>query len=150
MSFPPLPANSQPKASVVHRVIAKFIDLFFIFILAGVLPYPAGPLMGFFYSLFGDGMKGRSLGKHIMRLKVVQVKSRRAATYRDSLLRNSPIGIATFFGIIPIWGWLILALIGLPLMAIEVYLMATVPMGHRLGDVMSDTEVIELKGRTGV
>jgi hypothetical protein len=41
-----------------------------------------------------------------------------------------------FFGII-------LGLIGLPLMVMEVYLMISVETGHRLGDVMGDTEVIE-------
>ena len=53
--------------------------------------------------------------------------------------------MATFFAIIPIWGWLILALIGVPLMLMEIYLMLSVETGHRLGDVMGDTEVIQAR-----
>lgn len=148
--IPLLPVSSKLKASVTHRVIAKVIDLFFVFILAGTLPYPAGPLLGFLYSLLADGVGGRSIGKRLLRLKVVHVKTRLSADWRDSFIRNTPVGVATFFGIIPVWGWLILGLAGIPLMLIEVYLMATVPMGHRLGDVMGDTEVIELKRQMSV
>jgi hypothetical protein len=38
-----------------------------------------------------------------------------------------------------------LILIGLPLMIMEVYLMLTVGTGQRLGDVMGDTEVIDVR-----
>jgi hypothetical protein len=50
--------------------------------------------------------------------------------------------VATFFALIPVWGWLLVILLGIPLLLIEVYLMLTVPKGQRLGDVMGDTEVV--------
>lgn len=59
------------------------------------------------------------------------------------MIRNAPIGVATFFGIIPFWGWIILVLLGIPLLALEVYLMVTLANGGRLGDVMADTHVVE-------
>lgn len=138
------------KVGVLNRVIAKLMDLFLVIILGMVIPRPLGPLLGFGYSLIADGIRlgtfrGQSVGKKLMGLRVVQVQTRKPATLRDSILRNSPVGVATFFAIIPLWGWLILVLIGLPLMIMEIYLMATVETGHRLGDVMGDTEVVETK-----
>ncbi|MGK5081729.1 hypothetical protein WDW37_00365 [Bdellovibrionota bacterium FG-1] len=155
------------RVSVFHRVLAKVVDLVLVFALAAILPYPLGPVAGFLYSLLADGLKlgktsGQSVGKKLFGLKVVQIvsenvndagsgsfaehesviKSRIPATFKASCLRNAPIGVATFFGIIPIWGWIILGIIGIPLMVIEVYLMMTVASGHRLGDVMGDTEVV--------
>lgn len=138
------------KVNVVNRVAAKFVDLFIVFLVAVILPYPVGPLLGFVYSLVGDGIQGggfegQSVGKKLFKLQVVHIKTRQPAHWKESILRNAPVGVATFFGIIPIWGWIILAVIGLPLMVMEIYLMVTVETGHRLGDVMGDTEVIELK-----
>lgn len=141
-------AQAALKISVVNRLVAKVIDLLAVFALGAVLPYPLGPLCGFVYSLAADGnpvrgWEGQSLGKKVMGLRVVSlVRKGEPATIRDSVLRNAPVGVATFFGIIPVWGWLILGIIGIPLMVMEVYLMMTVEAGHRLGDVMGDTEVV--------
>ena len=150
-----LPMAAPTKANVVNRIVAKFIDIFVVFLIAAILPYPVGPLSGFFYSLFADGInrgnfRGQSLGKKLMRLKVVNRNTKKSGNFRDSILRNSPVGVATFFAIIPIWGWLILALIGIPLMIMEVYLMFSLEKGHRLGDVMGDTEVIEVRDSSSI
>jgi len=147
-----IPIEHSVKVSVINRVAAKLIDIVIVIAAAAILPYPLGPLLGFLYSLFGDGLnqgpfRGQSVGKRVMKLQVVNVHRSgggRPATFRDSALRNAPVGVATFFAIIPVWGWLILGLIGLPLMAMEIYLMLSVEKGHRLGDVMGDTEVIEV------
>lgn len=142
-------SGPMAKVSVVNRVIAKVIDLAIVLLLVGFI-YPVGPLLGFLYSVCADslnigGLQGQSVGKKLLKLQVVHIPDRKRASLRDSILRNAPVGVATFFGIIPVWGWLILGLIGLPLMIMEVYLMITVETGHRLGDVMGDTEVIERK-----
>ena len=136
---------SGTKTSTTTRVFAKLIDIFTVLILAAIVPYPAGPFAGFAYSLFCDGFSGRSLGKRFFKLQFVRIKNERSATPRDSLIRNIPVGVATFFSLIPVWGWFILALVGIPLMIMEIYLMSTVKTGHRLGDVMADTEVIRFK-----
>ena len=142
---------SAAKASVVNRVVAKLIDIAFLMALAVVLPYPVGPFAGFFYSLVADGMglkgkfEGQSVGKKIMGLRVMSVPRGQPASLRESVLRNAPVGVATFFAIIPLWGWLILGLIGLPLMVMEIYLMMSVETGHRLGDVLGDTEVVDVR-----
>jgi uncharacterized RDD family membrane protein YckC len=137
------------KASVTNRVIAKVLDLVIVMALAAIVIWPVGPLLGFLYSIFGDGMnfgpfRGQSIGKRALNLQVVNRLTGRPANLRDSGFRNAPVGVATFFAIIPVWGWVILALVGLPLMGIEIYLMLRVDTGHRLGDVMGDTEVVEL------
>jgi hypothetical protein len=129
--------------------------LLIVFLIAALLPYPVGSLLSFFYSIAGDSLKlpsfrrqrngrSQSIGKKIMHLQVIHIPDHQPAKLMDSLLRNSPIGVATFFAIIPIWGWIIWALIGIPLLLMEIYLMASVETGHRLGDVIADTEVIEI------
>ena len=142
--------NGHFKASVINRVIAKVIDILIVFLITWVLPYPVGPLGGFFLSLCADGLsfgpfRGQSIGKKILGLQVYNTAEKHPAHLRDSMIRNTPVGVATFFAIIPIWGWLILGIVGIPLVMMEIYLMVTVESGHRLGDVMADTEVIELK-----
>jgi uncharacterized RDD family membrane protein YckC len=128
------------------------IDLILVIAVAAILPYPLGPLVGFLYSIIADGLnigrfRGQSLGKKLMRLRVINTDTKEPASLRDSVLRNAPVGVATFFAIIPIWGWLILGFIGLPLMVMEIYLMVSVESGHRLGDVMGDTEVVSARKR---
>ncbi len=145
--------NIVTKVRVSQRVIAKLIDIALIVVMAGVLPYPLGPVLGFVYSLFSDAMnfhaffgtfRGQSIGKKIMGLQVISLKTGKPCQARDSLYRNTPVGVVTFFAIIPVWGWIILFLLGIPLMMMEVYLMMSVAQGHRLGDVMGDTEVREV------
>ena len=148
------------------------MDLLIVFALVDRLPYPLGPLLGFLYSLVADGLRlgkvsGQSIGKKIFKLRVEEVRlrkisssgggsfaetdqseptheveQRKPCSLKASCLRNAPVGVATFFGIIPLWGWLILGLVGIPLMAIEVYLMFRVAKGRRIGDVLGDTEVV--------
>lgn len=142
------------KVSVFNRVIAKTIDLVLVIAAAVELPYPLGPLLGFLYSLFADGMnfgpfQGQSVGKKLLGLRVTHLTEKHEADHpanlKESALRNAPVGVATFFAFIPLWGWLILGLMGIPLMMMEVYLMLSVESGHRLGDVMGDTEVVPIR-----
>lgn len=134
-------------ASPAKRVIAKFIDLFLVMAISAIPFYPVAPLLGFLYSLFADGtgfrsFDGQSIGKKLLKIRVVATADRRPIRWRRSLLRNIPVGVATFFALIPIWGWFILGIIGFPLMIIEIYLIVKAPRAQRLGDVMADTEVV--------
>lgn len=134
--------SEATKVSTLVRCLAKGIDLCVIFFFSIVLPYPLGVLLGFIYTLVHDGLfKGQSLGKKFFNLRVVHVKTNQPCSLRESVIRNTPLGVATFFGIIPFWGWIILILLGLPLVALEIYLMVTLENGGRLGDVMADTRV---------
>lgn len=138
-------ADSSGKVSTLTRCIAKGIDLCVIFLFSVVLPYPVGVLLGFIYTIIHDGLfGGQSLGKRIFHLRAVQLADEQPCGLRESVIRNSPLGVAALFGIIPFWGWIILVILGIPLMALEIYLMITQPGGSRLGDVMADTKVIEV------
>ncbi len=127
------------------RLAAKAIDLFLIFILSLILPHPVGVFMGLIYILLHDGLPGgQSLGKRLFGFKVSMYNESghaKVCDYKSSAIRNAPIGVATFFAIIPFWGWFIAILLGLPMLFIETYLMSTRPKGARLGDAMADTVV---------
>ena len=135
---------SEPRVSVVVRCLSKGVDLILVFLVSLIIPYPIGVLLGFSYTLIHDALfAGQSLGKRLFNLRTIELQTSGPCTYRESIIRNSPIGIAVFFGLIPFWGWIILVLLGIPLIALEVYLMYTLASGGRLGDIMGDTKVIE-------
>ncbi|MEW6056329.1 MAG: RDD family protein [Bdellovibrionota bacterium] len=138
-------SSQVAKVSTTVRCLAKGIDLCVIFFLSIILPYPIGVLLGFIYTLIHDGVwANQSLGKRLFRLKVVDARTGAVCGIRESMIRNAPLGVATFFGIIPFWGWILLVLLGIPMVALEVYLMWTQSGGGRLGDIMADTKVVEV------
>ncbi len=143
---PGIDAKANIKTAVLTRCFAKGIDFSIVLLLNAVLPHVVGALLGFLYMLVHDGLfKGQSPGKRFFHLNVLHTKSRQVCSYRDSAIRNSPLGVATFFAIIPFWGWILLVLVGVPLVTLEIYLMATRADGYRLGDIMADTQVVEDK-----
>lgn len=134
---------------ILSRIVGKFIDLGIVLVLAAGLPRPIGPLAAFLYTVLGDGVnwgefRGQSLGKRIMKLQVVGFTSRQPASFRESALRNTPFAVGVFLAMLPVLGWILFLLVGLPLMAMELYFMLRVETRRRLGDEMGETEVIEL------
>lgn len=129
----------------LNRVIGKSIDLIVVIALAWPsFLYPAGPLAAFLYILICDGLhQGRSFGKRVVNLRVINTATGKPADFRDSIIRNSPIAVAVLFFLIPFWGWLLWIIIGIPTLAIELYLMRSLDHQARLGDTMADTEVVE-------
>lgn len=132
-------------ATPQKRSFAKLIDLSIVLALGLAIPSGIGSIFGFFYSLVSDHLpfvqwKGQSVGKKIMKIKVISVGD--GMDLKSSIIRNAPFGIITFFMIIPFWGWILALLISIPMTAIEVSLMVRAPGRQRLGDVMAETEVI--------
>ncbi len=129
----------------LNRLIGKSIDLIVVIALAWpVFLYPAGPLAAFLYILISDGLNnGQSLGKRVVKLRVINTATGKPADFRDSIIRNSPIAVAVLFFLIPFWGWLLWIIIGIPTLAIELYLMRSLDHQARLGDTMADTKVVE-------
>ena len=127
----------------LNRMIGKAIDLILVVALTRIL-YPAGPLAAFLYILIADGLKGgRSLGKRAVGLYVVNTTTGKPADFKDSIIRNCTVAVPVLFFMVPILGWLLWILIGIPVLAIELYLMTRLDAQARLGDTMADTKVSE-------
>ncbi len=143
-----LPVGARHKFAVFQRVAAKMLDLLVVGLFGLLIPGPFGPLAGFVYSVCGDGLQrwgfsGQSLGKRMMGLRVIRTGDGQPANFKDAMIRNLPVGVATFFAIIPLWGWIICILVGVPLMLVEITLMARMQGEARLGDIMAGTRVLE-------
>jgi uncharacterized RDD family membrane protein YckC len=140
-------------ASLQKRTFAKFIDFLIVLFLGFVWRGGPGALIGFLYSITADGLPigpskrkhvGQSLGKRLMKIEVIGVEAHR---FKSSLIRNAPIGVVTFLMIIPFWGWILSLLVGVPLFLIEMSLIVRAERHQRLGDVMAETEVVEVTPR---
>jgi uncharacterized RDD family membrane protein YckC len=148
------PAGARDRFLVAQRVAAKLVDLLIVGLMGVVIPIPLiAPVAGFVYSILGDGLSswgfaGQSVGKRLMGLRVVRQDSGRPIGVREALVRNLPVGVATFFAIIPLWGWIICILVGVPLMLLEILLMLRMEGETRLGDIMAGTRVVTTDKKT--
>jgi len=127
------------RAGLLLRTVAKILD--FIIIAAAVEIVPkAGFFAGLVYLLIGDGLfDGRSLGKKLIGLRVVSVDTNTPCTFRDSILRNSILGIGLIFYKIPWFGWILTAVIAV----LEFIILLGSRDGMRFGDEIAKTAVIE-------
>ena len=131
---------------ILNRLIGKAIDLVIVMALASIPLGYAGPLAALLYLLISDGLKGgRSLGKRVVGLRVVNTATGKAADFKDSIIRNAPVAVFVLFSFVPFVGVFLGIVIGIPILAIELYLMTRLDQQARLGDTMADTRVEELK-----
>jgi uncharacterized RDD family membrane protein YckC len=129
------------KANVLNRFVSKFIDLLVAFAFSTILQ-PVGFFAGMTYLLIADGFfDGRSLGKKLIRLKTVsrEGEDRMVCSYRDSILRTLPVGIAYLLFFIPYIGKLLFAAV----LIVEALLVIGNERGLRLGDEIAGTQVID-------
>lgn len=128
-----------PKAHVLNRFIAKLIDLFLV-VAANQIAPPVGFLSGLAYILIADGFAGgRSIGKRLVGLQTMRVDSRDAAGFRESIVRNLPLGCAQIAFAIPWVGWLA----SVAIVAFEGFLIIGNEQGRRLGDEVARTHVLD-------
>lgn len=131
---------------ILNRLIGKSIDFVIVIALASFPFSYAGPLAAFLYILICDGLKdGRSLGKRVVGLRVVNTTTGKNADFKDSIIRNSTVAVPVLFSMVPLVGWILGIVIGIPILAIELYLMTRLDQQARLGDTMADTQVTELQ-----
>lgn len=132
--------SEEPRrAGLLLRAAAKILDFILIAAVIEVIPR-AGYLAGLAYLLLGDGLfDGRSLGKKLIRLKVVSIDAPQPCTFRESLLRNSTLGLGYLLGLIPWIGWAALPVIA----AVEFVLILGNKESRRLGDEIARTTVVE-------
>ena len=132
------------KANVLHRFIAKAIDLL-IFGFLSEMFYPYGYLAGVLYLLIADGFfDGASLGKRLIGLKVTTGIDNKQPEFKESIIRNSFIAVPLLFSFIPLLGYFLLVVIGAIIYAAEIYFIIKIPEGDRLGDRFAFTHVIDV------
>lgn len=137
--------SPYPKASLWLRGGARVLDLavaWGLFRVAG----PAGVVLALLYLLFADGlMHGQSIGKRVLGVKVVFLPTRMAARYRDSVLRNAPLGLVIVLGMMPDVGGVVFVVAGAIIGTVEAFWALRDPLGLRLGDSWAQTQVIDGK-----
>ena len=132
-----------PKASVLKRILARIVDGLVAWALALVLP-PVGILVGLMYLAVADGVqKGQSLGKMVFGLEVISADGS-PCDLKESIYRNLPFELALLFAAVPLLGWILLIIAGIPILLIELWLVVADHNGMRLGDRIAGTTVIEL------
>src|SRR2546427_433284 len=99
------PARVFPKATVLHRFIAKSLDLLIV-LGVGELAPPYGFWVALWYVLVADGFSGRSIGKRLIGLQAWVPELHAPAGFRDSIIRNVPLAVGYAAFQIPFVGWL--------------------------------------------
>lgn len=135
-------SEEQSRSGLLLRTAAKLIDFILIAAVIEIIP-GAGYYAGIAYLLLGDGFfDGRSLGKKLIKLRVVSVKTNASCTFRESILRNSTLAAGyVIFWLVPWIGWILFFLVS----ALEFTLILGSRDGMRLGDEIAGTVVIETK-----
>ncbi|MEI6080293.1 MAG: RDD family protein, partial [bacterium] len=100
-----------------------------------------------FYAFFHDNFKdGVSPGKMIIGLKVIRYPhEEQQMSWKISAIRNISIGVFAIFAVIPMIGWILMFLVGIPLLIFESYLLYSLESGYRLGDILAGTRVVSLR-----
>jgi uncharacterized RDD family membrane protein YckC len=142
--------SPYPKADLTLRLLARLVDLTLAFAVANVAR-EAGPPLAALYLLVADGlMEGQSIGKRIFGVRAVVLPPKgltrgRPAGYRESVLRNAPFALVGLFYGLTLVGWLLLFVVGLPIVAFEAYMAWSDRLGIRIGDIFADTQVVDGK-----
>ncbi len=130
---------------ILNRFIARSVDLLIAWALAMVLS-PVGPIAGLLYIFIADGFHGgQSPGKRLVKIKVSHKGDSAPIGFKESILRNIPFAISYIFFIIPIIGWFLFFIVGIPILLLESYLVCEAEKGHRVGDILAGTVVTEVK-----
>jgi uncharacterized RDD family membrane protein YckC len=132
-------SEGERRAGLLLRTAAKIIDFILIAAVVEIIPR-AGYFAGLVYLLLGDGFfDGRSVGKKLIRLRVVSAVTHGPCSFRDSILRNSTLAAGYILWIVPWIGWIFILLTA----ALEFILILGSRDGKRLGDEFAKTVVLE-------
>jgi uncharacterized RDD family membrane protein YckC len=127
------------RAGLFIRAVAKILDFIIIAAAAELVP-KAGFFAGLAYLLIGDGFfDGRSVGKKLIGLKVVSAGTYAPCTFRDSVLRNSTLGLGYFLFNVLWFGWFFILLV----LVLEFIVLLGSSNGMRIGDEIAKTLVID-------
>ncbi len=132
-------SEEQRRAGLLLRTAAKAIDFILIASVVEIIPR-AGFFAGLAYLLLGDGFfDGRSIGKKLIRIRVVSSVTNTPCTFRESILRNSTFAAGYILWIVPWIGWVFFLCVA----AIEFVLALGSEDSTRLGDELAKTTVLE-------
>ncbi len=133
-------SDEQKRAGLLLRTAAKIIDFILIAVAIELIP-KAGYYAGIAYILLADGLfEGRSIGKRLLKLRVVSEESNNPCTFKDSILRNSTLAVGyILYWIVPWIGWILFLIV----CALEFILILGSKDSRRLGDEISKTIVLE-------
>lgn len=135
----PLGSGVYPKAHVLNRFIAKAIDGLLIAAASQVIA-PVGWISGLAYALIADGFPGgQSVGKRLIGLQTVVPRTKEFSGFRESIIRNLPLGFAYLLYPIPYVGWLLAGAV----LLFEALLLIGNEQGIRLGDEIAGTQVLD-------
>ena len=135
----PLGVEIYPKAHVLNRLIAKFIDLILVAAADRLVP-PVGWLAGLAYVLIADGLSGgQSIGKRLIGLQTIVPLARDVAGFKESIIRNLPLALAYLLFSLPFIGWALAGAVAL----FETLLIIGNDRGVRLGDEIAQTQVLD-------
>jgi uncharacterized RDD family membrane protein YckC len=127
------------RAGLLVRSVAKILDFIIIAAAIEILP-SAGFFAGLTYLLVGDGLfGGRSLGKKLIGLRVISSETYKPCSFKDSILRNSTLGIGYLFYKVLWIGWIFILVAA----AFEFIILLGSKDGMRIGDEIAKTIVIE-------
>lgn len=131
--------DNYPKANILHRFIAKFIDLLIVSALYKIVA-PIGFFAGITYLFISDGFShGRSVGKKLIGLQTLITEQNKACLFRESIIRNFPFVVAYICIYISYIGWIF----SIVIITIEFLLIIGNDKGLRLGDEMAKTQVLD-------
>jgi len=131
------------KADALLRIVAKVLDILLIASVVELLP-KAGFAAGIVYILISDGLlEGRSIGKKIVGLQVISLKSKKPCSIKDSIFRNLPFAFAILVLKIPYVGWIV----SLAVVLVETILLFAGTDGMRAGDMLASTTVVVRAGK---
>ncbi len=142
--------SPYPKADLTLRGLARLVDLTLAFAVANSAR-EAGPPLAALYLLVADGlMHGQSVGKRIFGIRTMVLPPPGGtrgvpAGYRESVLRNAPFALVGLLYGVSLVGWVLLLLIGLPVIVFEAYMVWSDRLGIRIGDIFADTQVVDGK-----
>jgi len=144
-SDPDEPPSPYPKCELLPRLMARVFDLMVCGALI-VLMHQAGAAAGALYLLLADGLfRGQSLGKRMLGVRVVHVRTRRGVGARQSAVRNFPMAVLGLLALGPASHWKLLAAFSLAVLGYEAVRIWMHPLGLRIGDELAGTQVVDGK-----
>src|SRR5512136_1025762 len=124
--------SPYPKADVALRGLARGVDFLVAFAMAQ-LGHELGAILAVVYLLLADGfLHGQSPGKRLFGVRAMQVP------------RKAHFALIALFYVVPL-GWILLLLVGVPVIAFEAWMVWTDRLGIRIGDIFADTQVVDAK-----